>query len=133
MSAHLHVDSVLNRLSAKTSLPSLPVDSRTRAASGARPGAGMTAGCADVLELSDEQHLRLTDVQGCTVTVLSGELWITQDGDARDLVLGRGEEHVIDRDSPALLSSLGKRVSARFLICRGRQEAGSLKFQPSLA
>jgi hypothetical protein len=140
MSAHLHVDTVLNHLSAKNPLPSFPVDGRTRAGSGTKP---TTAGCADVLELSGQQHLRLADGVGCTVTVLSGELWITQDGDVRDIVLAGGEELILDRDSPALLSSLGKLTTTRFLICRrkgnaqsgpeGRRRAGSLKFQPSFA
>jgi hypothetical protein len=135
MSAHLHVDTALNHLSAKDSLPSLPVDGRNRAASGTCAG--------DVLELAGQQHLQLADAEGCTVTVLSGELWITQDGDVRDIVLARGEEHVLDRDSPALLSSLGRLTTTRFLICgrkggaqsgpRGRHQAGSLTIQPSFA
>lgn len=137
MSAHLHVDTALNHLSAKDSFPSLPAEGRIRGTS------STSVGCADVLELSGQEHLRLTNAEGCSVTVLSGELWITQDGDVRDLVLGRGQEHVLERDSPALLSSLGKLTTARFLICRrkdrpqssgnARRQPGGLKRQPSFA
>ncbi|NEX60910.1 DUF2917 domain-containing protein [Noviherbaspirillum galbum] len=66
-----------------------------------------------VLELTARQHLRLLDARDWRVVVLEGELWITQDGDLRDVVLSRGEEHVIDRDGLALLSPMGH---ARFAI-----------------
>jgi hypothetical protein len=130
MSAHLFGSTATNdrgnrypRLTRNDST-SLPAGSR-------RPG--------QALELAKHQHLRLADAEGWTVSVLSGELWITQDGDVRDIVVGRGQDHVLDRNGLALLSALG---DTRFLICHGqpcaqssgrRQQAPSLTLRPSLA
>mgnify|MGYP002624926988 CR=1 FL=1 len=41
--------------------------------------------------------LRLRDVAGSTVVVLRGCVWITQDDDARDIVLGAGESWQFER------------------------------------
>lgn len=43
---------------------------------------------------------------GDRIECLSGCLWLTQDGDLRDIVLGPGEAHVVDHDRPTLLSAL---------------------------
>lgn len=42
---------------------------------------------------------------GRSVECLSGSLWITQDGDRRDIVLGPGEAFAFDRRTDALLSA----------------------------
>jgi hypothetical protein len=42
---------------------------------------------------------------GRSVECLSGSLWITQDGDQRDIVLGPGEAFAFDRRTDALLSA----------------------------
>ena len=42
---------------------------------------------------------------GRSVECLSGSLWITQDGDLRDIVLGPGEAFAFDRRTDALLSA----------------------------
>lgn len=133
MSAHLHSTTATSKHDgryggfkpfARTHITPLPAGSR-------RPG--------QVLELAKHQHMRLADAKGWTISVLSGELWITQDGDVRDIVVGIGEDHVLDRNGLALLSALG---DTRFLICDGqpcaqssgqRQQAGSLALRPSLA
>ena len=43
--------------------------------------------------------------KGRRVELLSGSLWITQDGDQRDIVLGPGEAFAFDRHADALLSA----------------------------
>jgi Protein of unknown function (DUF2917) len=50
---------------------------------------------------------------GRRVECLSGSLWITQDGDARDVVLGAGEGFEFDRTGDALVSAL---ADSRYLM-----------------
>jgi hypothetical protein len=40
------------------------------------------------------------------IECLSGALWITHDGDRRDITLSAGERHVVDRDAPLLVFAL---------------------------
>ena len=50
---------------------------------------------------------------GRRVEVLSGAIWITQDGDRRDIVLSGGEAFDFDRDGDALLSAFD---DSRYLV-----------------
>jgi hypothetical protein len=43
---------------------------------------------------------------GHRIDCISGSLWITSDGDPRDIVLSAGESHVADRDAPLLVFAL---------------------------
>jgi len=47
------------------------------------------------------------------VELLSGSLWITQDGDLRDVVLAPGEAFEFDRRGDALLSAF---ADSRYLL-----------------
>ncbi len=59
-------------------------------------------------------HLhRLQDARGSLVLCLSGTLWLTQQGDARDIVLEAGDERRIDQDGLSILSALS---DARFVL-----------------
>jgi Protein of unknown function (DUF2917) len=51
--------------------------------------------------------------QGRRVELLSGSLWITQDGDRRDIVLKAGEAFDFDRRGDALLSAFD---DSRYLL-----------------
>jgi hypothetical protein len=51
--------------------------------------------------------------KGRRVELLSGSLWITQDGDRRDIVLGPGESFDFDRRGDALLSAFD---DSRYLL-----------------
>ena len=51
--------------------------------------------------------------KGRRVELLSGSLWITQDGDLRDVVLGPGEAFDFDRRGDALLSAF---ADSRYLL-----------------
>lgn len=53
--------------------------------------------------------------RGDRVECLAGTLWITQDGDPRDTVLGTGESFTADRDGRLLASAMGA-GGARFLL-----------------
>jgi hypothetical protein len=50
---------------------------------------------------------------GRSVECLSGSIWITQDGDRRDIVLGPGEAFAFDRRTDALLSAFD---DSRYLV-----------------
>ena len=55
---------------------------------------------------------------GRSVECLSGSLWITQDGDRRDIVLGPGEAFAFDRRTDALLSAFD---DSRYVVLDGSE------------
>lgn len=55
---------------------------------------------------------RLQDARGSLVLCLSGTLWLTQEGDPRDVVLEAGDEARIDRDGLSIVHALS---DARFV------------------
>lgn len=57
----------------------------------------------------------LDRARGTRVDCLEGTLWITQDGDIRDIVLPAGSAFVIDRDTRVLVSAID---AARFALRR---------------
>ena len=59
------------------------------------------------------RRVRQTRAFGRSVECLSGSLWITQDGDRRDIVLAPGECFAFDRPGDALISALD---DSRFLL-----------------
>ena len=61
---------------------------------------------ASGLDLAYGESLRLHDAVGRRITVLQGHVWITQDRDPRDVVLGAGEDFVIERPGLALITPL---------------------------
>lgn len=54
-----------------------------------------------------QRALRLEDGEGRRVMVLAGNVWITQRGESRDIVLSEGEEVVLERTRDAVVSALG--------------------------
>jgi len=54
-------------------------------------------------EMQAGQTLELRNGKGVRLEVLSGELWVTQQGDRRDPVIETGGEFAIDRDGLTLL------------------------------
>jgi len=62
---------------------------------------------APAVELQPGQSLRVEDALGRRIAVLQGHVWLTQDEDPRDIVLGAGDDFVIDRPGLALVTPLG--------------------------
>lgn len=56
---------------------------------------------------------RIEDGAGSLIECLSGVLWITQNGDHRDITLERGQRFWLDRDGLAIVYGL---EAARFRI-----------------
>ncbi len=61
--------------------------------------------CTDAsrLALTAGQTATLRDAQGTRIECLSGSLWITQEHDTRDFVLGPGEDLRLDRAGATLV------------------------------
>jgi hypothetical protein len=69
---------------------------------------------AHVLDKGKIGHVRAE--RGRRLEVVSGTIWITQDGDLRDIVLGPGEAFDFDRRGDALLSAF---ADSRYLVLDG--------------
>lgn len=72
----------------------------------------------ETLLLRGNQLVRIQGTAGWKIKALGGTLWITQDGDVRDIVLQAGQSFTPDRDGDVLLSPLGE---ARVCLTRGSE------------
>jgi hypothetical protein len=59
-----------------------------------------------VTQLPRRQTLQLHARHGERIECQQGELWITQDGDPRDIILGPGQCLTLDRTGTAVISAL---------------------------
>ncbi|HWA11780.1 MAG TPA: DUF2917 domain-containing protein [Burkholderiales bacterium] len=59
------------------------------------------------LDLADEGLLSIRDGQATRIRVQEGTLWITEEGEVKDTVLGRGEVYTIRHPGLAVLTALG--------------------------
>ncbi len=62
------------------------------------------------LQLQPSQLLRVRNARGWQVRAVSGALWITQDGDRRDIVLGAGDQFLFCSAGLGLISALTQSV-----------------------
>ncbi len=97
---------------------------RAGAASLCAPGAAPLA-----LKLGAAQFLRLPHPRGLRLQAREGHLWITVDGQLRDIALAPGRCHVFDADTPALVTVFG--AGAEFLAWRPAEPASQA--QPAWA
>jgi hypothetical protein len=56
--------------------------------------------------LASGTFLHIRGGKGQVVAVFDGEVWITQDKDPRDIIIGSGESFLLDRSGPALVHAL---------------------------
>ena len=59
------------------------------------------------VKLGPNQTLRVVDAAGSTVCAVEGSVWITEEKDARDIVLERGACYRLRHAGVALVNSLG--------------------------
>ena len=72
--------------------------------------------------LKKNQLVKVRGGIGHTVLCHSGSIWVTQDGDPRDVVLGAGQVFTLDRSGPALLQAF---ESGSVSIRRAAPSAGA--------
>lgn len=56
--------------------------------------------------LSRHEVRAFTGHSGLKIASHRGRVWITQDGDPRDVVIAAGESHALDRDGPVYVQAL---------------------------
>jgi Protein of unknown function (DUF2917) len=59
------------------------------------------------VKLGPNQTLKVVDGAGSTVCALEGSIWITEENDAKDIVLERGGCYRLRRTGVAIVNSLG--------------------------
>ncbi|HUP06250.1 MAG TPA: DUF2917 domain-containing protein [Caldimonas sp.] len=77
---------------------------------------------APQLMLSKGQVVAIPAAEGACVTSEDGVVWITQDGDPRDIVLQAGETACLERATPTLVQAVAPariRIAERRLPVRG--------------
>jgi hypothetical protein len=57
--------------------------------------------------LKERESLRLKDGVGLKVRCLLGNLWITEEGEREDRIIGNGQALVLDRTGLSLVTALG--------------------------
>lgn len=65
---------------------------------------GSNSGQMCVKRLRVGRSLKLRDGAGCAIMCCAGTLWITQEGDARDIFLTAGDSFTFDRPGVAVIS-----------------------------
>lgn len=57
-------------------------------------------------DLLRNESISLSNAKNFTLTCYGGELWITQEGDKRDIILGAGESYQVDSPTLVAVSAL---------------------------
>lgn len=61
---------------------------------------------ASVVSLASGQSHSVTRFQGGMIECMEGCVWLTHDGDCRDVLLEAGQSHVADRESRLLIHAM---------------------------
>jgi hypothetical protein len=82
---------------------------------GRRPAASRTDRLVegDVRRLPRDAVLRVERPLGRTVRCIDGSLWITFDGDRRDVIVNAGGEHRCERGTMLMIQALGASAELR--------------------
>lgn len=59
-----------------------------------------------ITQLSKGEMLRIDNARGQSIAVVQGMVWITQEGDPRDIFLSDGESFVFDQPGTALVQAM---------------------------
>ena len=66
------------------------------------------------VKLGPNQTLKVVDAAGSTVCALEGAIWITEENDAKDIVLERGACYRLRQRGVAIVNSLGGEAAVSF-------------------
>jgi hypothetical protein len=58
------------------------------------------------IELSRRESLMLGNLRGQLVECRRGELWLTVDGEGRDVILGPGQRYAVTSSAPTVVTAL---------------------------
>lgn len=60
---------------------------------------------ATSIDLGSRQSLAFADIEGTALAVTRGTLWITQENDTHDVVLGPGDVWMVERDGLTIIEA----------------------------
>lgn len=60
-----------------------------------------------ITRLATGHVLRIEDAEGQCIAVVNGMVWVTQEGDRRDIFLSDGDTFTLDRPGTALVEAIG--------------------------
>lgn len=80
-----------------------------------------TIRCTTFIDMTGGDLVELNDARGTTLTVTRGRLWLTQQRDPRDIVLGPGDAWTIEKNGLTLIEARGD--SALHVIGSGSRSA----------
>ena len=66
------------------------------------------------VQLGPDQTLKLRDGAGATVCAVQGTVWITEENQARDIVLAQGSCYRLRQRGLAIVNALGGRAAVSF-------------------
>ena len=69
---------------------------------------------AGAVRLGANQTLRLRDSMGSTVCAVEGSVWITEENQARDIVLSPGSCYRLQKRGLAIINSIGGTAAVSF-------------------
>lgn len=79
---------------------------RTKASRGVRQTGQVTGMRPSVQEIARDKILEIKQALGVTIECLDGSVWITQDGNMRDVILDVGQSFCVDRMQRTLIQAL---------------------------
>ncbi len=65
----------------------------------------LCTGYTKTIDMAHGDLMKLADARGTTLRVARGSLWITQEHDARDVVLNAGDVWAVERDGLTLVEA----------------------------
>ena len=80
-----------------------------------------------VVEMAAREAVTLQNVQGATVRVTRGTVWLTQEDDGKDVILRIGDNWMIERDGATVLESQDGEVIVCVVGRRLDEVAGAMR------